>query len=100
MLPLTDTEPNRYELHSAMTVALIIVNTLIMAAEISLEISDPYRLYAFFRVFGFTPSLVLEQAGAGALMSITSVFLHGGLWHLFGNMVFLWTFGRRVVARP
>jgi membrane associated rhomboid family serine protease len=96
MLPLTDTEPNRYETHSSMTVALIMVNTLIMVAELYLEFADPYRLYDVFRVFGFTPSLVLERDGAGALMSITSVFLHGGLWHLFSNMIFLWTFGRRV----
>ncbi|MBN1145788.1 MAG: rhomboid family intramembrane serine protease [Anaerolineales bacterium] len=96
MLPLTDSEPNRYELHSSMMVTLILVNTLIMIGEMYLEFTDLSKLYQVFRVFGFTPSRVLEQSGAGALMSITSVFLHGGLWHLFGNMIFLWTFGRRV----
>ena len=27
---------------------------------------------------------------------ITSMFLHGDLWHLFGNMLFLWIFGDNV----
>jgi membrane associated rhomboid family serine protease len=46
------------------------------------------------RTFGFDP------ASFGNLLAIptlvTSMFLHGDLLHLFGNMVFLLVFGRRV----
>ncbi len=30
---------------------------------------------------------------------VTSVFLHGGLWHLFGNLIFLFAFGGNVEDR-
>ena len=54
-----------------------------------------------------------EQAGddsaatdAGHVYStlLTSMFMHGGLMHLLGNMLFLWIFGDNIeddlVARP
>ncbi len=28
-----------------------------------------------------------------------SLFLHGSIWHLAGNMLFLWVFGRRIEDR-
>jgi membrane associated rhomboid family serine protease len=96
MLPLNDTEPNRYERQSSMTIALIMINVLVMIVELVIGFDDYGRLMNVFSVFGFTPSLVMNRSGAGAIMSITSLFLHGGFWHLFGNMVFLWVFGRRV----
>ena len=34
-----------------------------------------------------------------ALSVFTSMFLHGGILHLVGNMAFLWVFGRAVEAR-
>jgi membrane associated rhomboid family serine protease len=30
------------------------------------------------------------------LAVVTSIFLHGGLWHLGGNMLFLWVFGNNI----
>ncbi|NDY42945.1 rhomboid family intramembrane serine protease, partial [Dissulfurirhabdus thermomarina] len=37
--------------------------------------------------FGFRP------AAATPLTAVTYMFLHGGFWHLIGNMVFLWLVG-------
>lgn len=45
---------------------------------------------ALFRTYGFTPSH--PQASS----VFTSMFLHAGFWHLFGNMWFLGMFGNRV----
>jgi membrane associated rhomboid family serine protease len=93
MLPLNDIEPNRYSRFSWMTIALIVVNTLILGWELSL--SDE-TLYIVFRIFGFTPALVWARQGAGMISSLTATFLHGDISHLLGNMLFLWVFGRRV----
>jgi membrane associated rhomboid family serine protease len=93
MLPINDTEPNRYSAFPIMTLLLILVNTAIMAWELSLPIEIRRGV---FWIFGTTPALIMAREGAGVISSITSMFLHADLFHLFGNMLFLWVFGRRV----
>jgi membrane associated rhomboid family serine protease len=46
------------------------------------------------RTFGFNPTSFGNLSAIPTL--VTSLFLHGDLLHLFGNMVFLLVFGRRV----
>jgi membrane associated rhomboid family serine protease len=93
MLPLNDTEPNRYSYFPIMTVLLIIVNCFVFSVEVLLVRHD---YWTFFMKYALTPTLVLEVQGAGALSNVTAMFLHGGLDHLLGNMLALWVFGRRV----
>jgi membrane associated rhomboid family serine protease len=45
---------------------------------------------AMFAKYGFTP------AHPQLSTAVTSMFLHAGFWHLFGNMWFLWMFGNQV----
>jgi len=93
MLPINDAEPNRYIRIPYMTLTLIVVNTAILFWELNL--SENW-LYVVINTFGSTPSLLWAREGAGVISTITSMFLHGGLFHLTGNMLFLWVFGRRV----
>src|SRR5918996_1093833 len=44
--------------------------------------------------FGFDPASFANLSAIPTL--VTSMFLHGDLLHLFGNMIFLLVFGRRV----
>jgi membrane associated rhomboid family serine protease len=43
--------------------------------------------------------LAFEPGKAVYLSVLTSLFLHGGIIHIAGNLLFLWVFGRRVEDR-
>ena len=51
------------------------------------------ELAAYVREWGFIPA---EFARKGGATWVTSMFMHGGIWHLVGNMYFLWIFGDNV----
>lgn len=59
------------------------------------------------RTHGFVPSAVTDALGAGdddalalaALGVLTSMFLHGGWFHIFGNLLYLRVFGDNVEDR-
>jgi rhomboid family protein len=112
VLPLKDNVPTRS--FPAVSVALIAVNVAIYLYEFFLWF-DPgirpslgVRLYEQFVVeFGLIPcrfgdicptrlETVLAGAPAPALTIFTSMFVHGGLLHVGGNMLYLWIFGKSV----
>ena len=114
MFPLKDDVRTRS--FPAVSVLLIAVNAAIYLYEFFLwfEPATPGRpplgprLYAQLVVeFGLIPCrfgdvcpLGLETALAGApapaLTIFTSMFVHGGLLHVGGNMLYLWIFGKSV----
>lgn len=93
MIPINDTESNRYSFFPLMTLSLIIANCFIYFVEVFVVQSD---YWVFFMKYAVTPLIILDAKGSGALSNITALFLHGGLSHLLGNMLALWVFGRRV----
>jgi len=81
---------------------LIVVNAAVFLLEISLG-RDAQGL---INVFGLIPARVTRLWGdprvgvIGAFLPfLTSMFLHGGLLHLVGNMWYLWIFGDNVEDR-
>ena len=97
MLPLYDTEPNRFNRFSWMTIALILANTAVYIWQSSIYALHGQEGYmAIIRTFGTTPASILAREGAGIFSAVASMFLHGSPEHLFFNMLGLWVFGRRV----
>jgi membrane associated rhomboid family serine protease len=91
-----DLQFNRYSSFPFMTMGIIILNMLVLIGQIMLEDSNS-ELYEFsFIIFGSVPALVMNQEGAGALASLTSIFMHADIFHLGSNMIALWAFARRV----
>lgn len=100
MLPLYDTIRSRS--FPFINIALIIVNVLVFFYEVSLGVNvDRFILYysivpaRYSNPFIAAKFTLLEQS----LPFITSMFLHGGWFHLIFNMWFLWIFGDNVEDR-
>ncbi|MCA9901771.1 MAG: rhomboid family intramembrane serine protease [Ardenticatenaceae bacterium] len=96
MIPLSNLQPNRYTSLPIMTLTLIVVNMLALILQFLLLEFNRDGYFQLIFLFGSVPTFVMSQQGAGALASITSTFLHGGLLHLASNMLILWAFAQRV----
>ena len=88
MIPLRDVIPSRTT--PFVTIGLIVVNVLAFLYEMTL---DERSLEAFILYFGLVPAAFAWVA------VLTSMFVHGGLLHVGGNMLFLWIFGDNVEDR-
>lgn len=86
MFPIRDHNPSRRT--PVVTYGLIAANVLVFASYLAL-FNDTRALGLFFYSFGLVPAEIL----AAPETVLTSMFLHGGLMHLAGNMLFLWIFG-------
>jgi len=82
--PYADTAPRKR--FPVLTILLIIINVAIFVWSLS---NFEYIVFTY----GFTP------AYPAILTLFTSMFLHGGLDHLFGNMWYLWIFGDNVESK-
>jgi membrane associated rhomboid family serine protease len=99
LLPLRDRR-SRHLGFPWMTANLVVLNVAIHAWVTFLIYRQPIASEeAFWRLlypYMEVPYLILRGEGLGALSVLTSGFLHGGWWHLIGNMFILWFFGRKV----
>jgi len=94
VIPLRDNVPARR--YPVVNVALIWLNFLFFAVELS----KGRALTEFLQVYGVVPAaIVMGTAPLGFISLLTSMFLHGGWFHLLGNMLFLWIFGDNVEDR-
>ena len=97
MIPLKDSNPT--ERFPIITVVFIILNVLVFFYQTSL--SDD-AVESFVGAFSLVPArlfhagTVLPGLVPAGVTIFTAQFLHGGLFHLIGNMLYLWIFGNNV----
>ena len=100
MIPLRDNIPSYRT--PIVTVGLIAANILVYVNQLMLP---PQEAVQFVHLYGLIP---LEISGGDLLVPhpvplyatvFTSMFVHGGLFHLGGNMLYLWIFGDNVEDR-
>jgi membrane associated rhomboid family serine protease len=104
MLPLRDDVPSRTV--PLITVALIGANIAAFLYQVSLQLSPEAEAlraaHDFVFEFGVIPCRLSATCPTPAaspppmLTVFTSMFLHGGLFHIAGNMLYLWIFGNAV----
>lgn len=93
MFPIRDHNPS--ERTPFVTYLLMAANVLIFLGYSDLMFGgDERALRVFFMEYGLVPAKVM--ATGDLLGFLTSMFLHGGIAHLAGNMLFLWIFGDNV----
>ena len=99
MIPLHDDNPTKTT--PFVTVSLVVACTLVFFYELSL---GPQAGQRFVYRYGAIPAVIFGQeslppkvmALPAYITLITSMFLHGGLMHLIGNMLYLWIFGNNI----
>lgn len=106
-LPVNDSGVTRYRTIPWMTLTLIGINTLIFVlwiapdlyqeAEQGAPIEVTYETYINkINAYGYSEQTLRDSSGIAAFVTLSSMFMHAGPWHLFGNAMYLWAFGRRV----
>ena len=88
MFPIRDHNPSTRL--AFVTWALIVVNVAIHLL-VTIEITTDRALYDHYVTWAMIPARIANGDAFYTLFS--SMFLHGDIWHLAGNMLFLWIFG-------
>jgi len=99
MIPIRDDQPTFSTPY--VNYFLIVLNFIVYLWE---RTQSPRALNAFVREFGVVPAHTVavlrghshDALAAGIVPLFTSLFLHGSLLHVAGNMLFLWIFGDNV----
>jgi membrane associated rhomboid family serine protease len=97
MIPIRDNNPKGY---------FPFINYIFIVLNIYIFFKQPVNgeaLKTFFYTYGVIPenlsnifSHLINQKFSVLLSLITSIFVHGDLLHLIGNMLFLWVFGDNI----
>ena len=91
MFPIRDHNPSGRV--PFVTYALIALNVVIFLANLPIQ-QDNAALWQLYQSYALIPAKL--SMGEGYSGIITSMFLHGGWMHLFGNMLFLWIYGDNI----
>ncbi|MCR9222367.1 MAG: rhomboid family intramembrane serine protease [Alphaproteobacteria bacterium] len=100
-LPIGDSNRLKRIPFQLTTASLVVASVIVYLYQIGLP--HPQDI-AFIFGYGVVPSVLIgddslapaiDGAPAWATL-VTYQFLHGGFWHLLGNMLFLWVFGDNV----
>src|SRR4029079_4527890 len=88
VFPLGDDNSQRQNL-PVVTYALIALNVLVFLVELN-------GGQSFIQQWAFIPRRFADNPSGQLHTVFTSMFMHGGWLHLFGNMLYLWIFGDNV----
>ena len=100
MIPIRDTIPSRN--YPVVTTAIIGINLLVYLMQLSQGGGGDRFVY----IYGLVPARYVDPrlshyftTGQQLFSLFSFMFLHGGFWHLLGNMWSLWIFGDNVEDR-
>jgi membrane associated rhomboid family serine protease len=91
MFPLYDDNPTGRT--PVMTYGLITVCVVVFFYQVGLAAAE---LQSFIQTWAVIPRELFTHFDREWFTLVSSQFLHAGLWHLVGNMWFLWLFGNNL----
>lgn len=108
MIPLRDDQPTAT--FPIITIMLIVINVIVFLNQGPLHLEESYAMVPYeithhvslvgtYQIPGFDSSHALTYGQAPRpiwLTIFTSMFLHGGILHIAGNMLYLWIFGNNI----
>ncbi len=94
MIPFKDNNPT--ERFPLVTIGLILINIIVFLWQVF----SPFDQRTIMMNYGAVPANILSlekiQELRPAMTVFTSMFLHGGILHIAGNMLYLWVFGNNI----
>lgn len=97
IIPFKDEEKNSgYPVITIVIISLCLIVFTIKQFFISIPVEN------FYKIFGTIPNDIItftnsiERPFHPLLTIITTQFIHGDIFHLLGNLLFMWIFGKRI----
>jgi len=97
LIPYKDDNPTNT--FPFITIGIIVLNILIFILEIISQSGMKDVTYAYGAMPYYILTFETNQPIHPVLTVFTSMFMHGGLFHLGGNMLYLWIFGNNIEDR-
>ena len=97
MFPYKDDNPTNT--FPFVTIGLIGLNILVFLLQVMSDVDGKRIVYAYGAIPHNIVTFESTQPIHPLLTIFTSMFMHGGVFHIFGNMLYLWIFGNNIEDR-
>jgi len=94
LIPFKDDNPT--STFPFVTIGIIAINILVYIWEIMSPAGEKYIVYSYGAIPSNLISFDTMQPVHPVLTIFSAMFLHGGILHIAGNMLYLWIFGNNI----
>jgi membrane associated rhomboid family serine protease len=81
------------------TIGIIVLNIIVFLWEITSQSGMREITYAYGAIPHYMLTFETRQPVSPVITVFSSMFMHGGFFHLAGNMLYLWIFGNNIEDR-
>ena len=97
MFPYKDDNPTN--IFPFVTIGIIVLNVIVFLFQLMADVDGKRIVYAYGAIPRNIVTFESAQPIHPVLTIFTSMFMHGGFFHIFGNMLYLWIFGNNIEDR-